>query len=302
VDIRHLKCFVAVAEELHFRRAAERIGIAQAVLSAHVKRLEEELGFPLLFRTTRHVSLTQAGYVFLDEARAVLDQLDAAVEKATIAAHSGFDNLRIGGIDAAVVWFLPPILKAFHTLHPGIQLRLTEVAASGIQVEELSRHHIDLAFFRPPISKDGVLWEVLFEEGVYIALPEDDPLSGCGVIEVQELSGRRLISYPRHARPYLSEMVAQCMARVEDLAVADIEVLDKSTLLPLVALGSGVGLVPQWLTELPVDGVKYVRLKDAPVLQFGVAWRERDANRSSLLDFLQLACEEADRIRARFNG
>ncbi|PSL20100.1 LysR family transcriptional regulator [Shimia abyssi] len=161
MDIRQIKCFVAVAEELHFRRAAERIGVAQAVLSAHVKRLEEELGFPLLFRTTRHVSLTQVGYVYLEEVQAVLAQLERAVEKATIAAHSRFDNLRIGGFDAALIWFLPPILHQFQALHPGIQLRLTEGAASGIQIDELSRHHIDLAFFRPPTAREGIEWETL---------------------------------------------------------------------------------------------------------------------------------------------
>ncbi|WP_165798847.1 LysR substrate-binding domain-containing protein [Shimia abyssi] len=131
-------------------------------------------------------------------------------------------------------------------------------------------------------------------------MPNDDLLAHRDEIDVQELSGRRLITYPRHSRPYLSSMVAQCTAQVEDLVVADIEVLDKSTLLPLVAQGSGIGLVPQWVTEMPVNGVAFVKLSHAPVLQFGVAWRERDASRDSLLDFVQLAREEAKRIDLRF--
>ena len=102
MDLRQLKSFIAVAEELHIRRAAERLGLAQTALSSQVRSLEEELGFPLLFRTTRHVSLTQAGAVFLDEARAVLERLDAGVERASIAASQGLNRLRLGGIDAAL--------------------------------------------------------------------------------------------------------------------------------------------------------------------------------------------------------
>lgn len=300
MDLRQIRCFIAVAEELHFRRAAERVGLAQTALSAQVKRLEDELGFALFFRTTRHVSLTQAGAVFLEEARGVLDQLDQAVDTARAAAQSGFDRLRIGGIDAALVWFLPPIFKAFHARHPGIRLPLTEVSASAIQVDELSRHRIDLAFFRPPIAREGLQWELLFEEGVFVALAAEDPLASEPRIDAAQLSGRRLIGYPRHSRPYLATMVEQCLSGLDTPPATEMEVLDKSTLLRLVAQGTGIGLVPQWVTELPVDGVRYVPLEDAPVLQFGVAWRDRDSDSETLRDFLALARAEAARVQARF--
>lgn len=149
MDLRQLKSFIPVAEELHFRRAAERLGIAQTELSSQVRSLEEELGFPLLFRTTRHVSLTQAGVVFLDEARAVLDRLETGAERASIAASQGLNRLRLGGIDAALVWFLPPVINQFRKRFADIRLPLTEVSASKQQVQELLRHRIDVLLFSP---------------------------------------------------------------------------------------------------------------------------------------------------------
>ncbi|MEM9797156.1 MAG: LysR substrate-binding domain-containing protein [Pseudomonadota bacterium] len=294
MELRQLRCFIAVAEELHFRRAAERVGLAQTALSAQVRKLENELGFALLFRTTRHVSLTQAGAVFLDEARAVLGQLDAGVAAARDAAEAGLDRLRIGGIDAALAWFLPPVFEAFRARHPGIRLTLTEVSASALQVEALERHHIDLAFFRPPTVTPGIGWEVLFEEGVFVALPEGESVGEA--LPVAALSGRALIGYPRHARPYLADMVTRCVGEMETPPSIEMEVLDKSTLLRLVGQGTGVGLVPEWCARVGAEGVRFVPLEDGPRLSFGVAWRERDAGRDTLEAFLALARKEATRL------
>ncbi|MFQ6553557.1 LysR family transcriptional regulator [Aestuariibius insulae] len=302
MDLRQIRCFIAVAEELHFRRAAERVGLAQTALSAQVKRLEDELGYPLLFRTTRHVSLTQAGAVFLDESRAVLSRLDLAVDRAGAAASSGLDRLRIGGIDAALVWFLPPIFTAFQKRHPGIRLQLTEVSASAVQLEELVRHRIDLCFFRPPVDRDGVQWELLFEERMFVALAEDDPLAQEARLDTAQLSGRKLISYPRHSRPYLANIVDTCLAGLKNPPVSDLQVLDKSTLLRLVSEGTGIGLIPQWVSEIEAHGVRFVPLNAGPVLQFGVAWRERDRDSETLGYFLDLARHRANEIEARFGS
>lgn len=300
MEIRQLKCFLAVAEELHFRKAAERVGLAQTALSAHVRNLEEELGFPLLFRTTRHVSLTQAGAVFLEETRANLDRLDSSVALARHAATEEMQRLRIGGIDAALVWFLPPVIEAFRAAHPGIHLPLTEVSASAQQVQELLRHRVDVAFFRPPSNDEGVSWESLFEEQVYVALPESHPLTQRDRVHADDLAEETLISYPRAARPYLAAAVSDSFAAAGLRPRIDLEVLDKSTLLQLVARDVGVGFVPQWVTETPVKGVVLRRYVSAlsPML-FGVGWRSGDRS-ASLRTFLDLARAEAAKIRMRF--
>ena len=296
MEIRQLHCFVAVAEELHFRRAAERIGLAQTALSAQVRNLEEELGFPLFFRTTRHVSLTQAGSVFLDEVRAVLDRLDKGVEAARCAATSELERLRIGGIDAALVWFLPPILKRMHKQFPSLHLPLTEVNASTEQVRELLRHRVDVAFFRPPVAIEGVTWEVLFEEKVLVALPENHPLAKESDINVGQIAAEPLIGYPAHARPLLHAMVKESFAEADTRPNISLEVIEKSTLLKLVSQELGIGLVPQWVSLGTHENIVFRPFSGArSKLDFGVAWRENDTS-PTLKTFLQMAREEAKRV------
>lgn len=300
MDLRQIKSFIAVAEELHFRRAAERLGMAQTALSSQVRSLEEELGFPLLFRTTRHVSLTQAGAVFLDEARAVLDRLETGVERASIAASQGLNRLRLGGIDAALVWFLPPVIDQFRKRFADIRLPLTEVSASKQQVQELLRHRIDVAFFRPPTSVEGVAWETLFEEDVFVALPAASPLADRPRLSAQDLQDTKIITYARHARPLLSAMVMKSFEAADVQPEVELEVLDKSTLLALVAQGIGAGLVPQWTAQTPVKGVEFRRYDSAvEPLKFGVAWRQSDDG-ETLRAFLDLTREEARQVQARF--
>lgn len=302
MEFRQIKSFIVVAEELHFRKAAERLGMAQTALSAQIKLLEGELGFELLFRTTRHVSLTQAGAVFLDEVRQIVDRLDLAVDTAREAAHSGLERLRIGGIDAALVWFLPPVINSFRRSYPGLHLPLTEVSASAQQVQELLRHRIDVAFFRPPSALEGVVWETLFEEQVMVAVPEQSLLAKEPFVTVHQLMKERLISYPRHARPYLAEMVHASFVAANLRPNIEFEVLDKSTLLRMVAQGMGVGLVPQWVVEVPTDGVAFVPFSDAPdVMKFGVAWRESDKS-ETLKAFLDITRSEARAVAKRFEA
>jgi len=230
----------------------------------------------------------------------MLDRLDAGVNRARQAATEEMQRLRIGGIDAALVWFLPPVIDTFRAAHPGIHLPLTEVSASAQQVQELLRHRVDVAFFRPPASDEGVSWETLFEEQVFVALPESHPLSARDALSARDLADETLISYPRAARPYLAAAVADSFAAEGLRPRIDLEVLDKSTLLQLVARGVGVGLVPQWVTETPVKGVILRHYASAlePML-FGVGWRSNDRN-ASLHVFLDLARTEAKKVRTRF--
>lgn len=302
MELRQLKIFVAVAEELHFRRAAERVGLAQAALSAQIKALEEELGFALLFRTTRHVSLTQAGAVFLDEARAVLTRAGDAVDAARAAADSGLQRLRIGGIDAALVWFLPPMLGEFRKRFPEVYLPLTEVTASAEQGLELLRHRVDVGFFRAPAADESLSWEPLIEERVIVALPAAHPLAAKPEIAIADLAPETLIGYPRHARPVLHAMLWEGFTRAGLRPRIGFEAVEKATLLRLVGQGLGIGLVPQWITLLPQDGVAFRPLADTSAkMRIGVGWRTADRS-ETLPAFLDLARAHGARMQVALSA
>lgn len=265
MELRQLRIFVAVAEELHFRRAAERVGMAQAALSAQVRALEDELGFPLLFRTTRHVSLTQAGAVFLNEARAVLGRADAAVDAARF---------------------------------PGVHAPLTEVTASVEQGFELLRHRVDVGFFRAPAADDAIAWEPLLAERVVAAMPAGHPLAARSAIGVPDLATESLIGYPRHARPVLHAMLWDAFRAAGLRPRVGFEAVEKATLLRLVAQGLGIGLVPQWVTLAPAPGVVFRPFADAAApMRLGVGWR-RAEDGETLRTFLALVREHARTTQA----
>lgn len=300
MELRHICSVLALAEELHFRRAAERVGLAQTALSAQIKALEDELGFALFFRTTRHVSLTQAGVVFVNEAKAVLARLDEAIEATRAAADEGLQRIRIGGIDAALIWFLPPVIQAFRKEFPNVWLPLTEVSASAEQAIEIVRHRVDVAFFRPPPPVDGIAWKLLYEEGVLVALPDYHRLCAERKLTAMQLRDEPFISYPRSARPFLHGMLATSFSRAGLRPRVVMEAIEKSTLLRLVAQGLGVGLVPQWVCLQPHEGVTFRPYASATApLGFAIGWRKSDRS-ETIRRFVEIASSHAESLRPIF--
>jgi|TARA_B110000879_G_scaffold6858_1_gene8765 DNA-binding transcriptional LysR family regulator len=287
MDLRQLRAFVAVAEELHFRIAAERVGMAQAAVSSKIKDLEGELGFKLFFRTTRHVSLTQAGAVFLESVRNTLNTLENGVSAASAAAENRLDRLRIGGIDGALIWYLPPILKKFTAKFPSVSLTMTEATSSEDQIKRLESHHIDIAFFRPTTIHSGHNFELLLQERVYVVLPRDHRLANRpGAISITELENDPVISYPIHARPQLNRIIMDGFGRAGIRPNIIMEVIDKSTTMQLVARGIGVAFVPEWMGTMYMPNLPLKPLAEEDLkLSFGVAWREYDLS-ESLREFL----------------
>ena len=287
MDLRQLRAFVAVAEELHFRSAAERIGMAQAAVSTKIKDLESELGFELFFRTTRHVSLTQAGAVFLESVRDTLNTLENGVSAAGAAAKSRLERLRIGGIDGALVWYLPPILEKFTTKFPTVSLPMTEASSSEDQINSLESHRIDIAFFRPPTIRPGIKFELLFQERVYVALPRDHRLANRpGAVSIKELADDPIISYPIHARPHLNRIIMDSFGKAGLRPNIFMEVIDKFTTLQLVGRGIAVAIVPEWIGALYLPNIPLKPLAEEELkLPFGVAWRENDRS-ETLREFL----------------
>src|SRR3954453_15892050 len=201
MELRHLRYFVAVAEELHFGRAARRLQLAQPPLSRQIQGLEQELGVRLLERTKRHVELTPAGKVFLEHARKLLTEADHAVAAARRAARGEIGRLAIGFVGAATYSALPELLRVFHTRFPDVELVLYEMT-SAHQHDALREGRIEVGFVRPAIPDDTLARRVARGEPLVAALPaghrlarRDEP------IPLSDLAGEPFILFPRDPRP-----------------------------------------------------------------------------------------------------
>ncbi len=193
VELRQLKQFVAVAEELSFRRAAARLHMSQPPLTAAVKALEAEIGRPLFDRSKHHVKLTEPGYLFLFEARRILAQAERAVQIAQSASNG---VLHLSHLGSATLGLLPPLLRHFQRDYPSIELNVT-MAGTFHQIEMLRRGEVDLGLIRVPIEDArGLKVTVLCEEKMLIAVPADHPLAGRKSVKIEMLAAEPFISYP----------------------------------------------------------------------------------------------------------
>nr|WP_305123367.1 LysR family transcriptional regulator [Roseomonas sp. GC11] len=278
--MRQLGCFVAVAEELHFGRAAARLHMLPSALGRHIRLLEEELGARLLLRTTRHVALTPAGQALLEEARIVLAAAQAAA--ARVRALGGGAALRLGAIDSAASTLVPPLLSAFRQRHPAVDIRLTEEKSSRL-LPQLEAGRLDLVFIRTPPAGSGLAFRALGQEKLVAALPEGHPLALRKSLAVRDLVGERLILPPRHARPHSHALVRHLFesADLPPPRPAQ-EAAEKQTIIALVAAGMGVALVPEWVARLQAEGLAYRPLEAppqaAPEAILGAAWMPSHAS------------------------
>ena len=177
MDIRQLECFVAVAEELHFRKAGERLGLSQSALSERISTLEQELGARLFFRTTRQVSLTQTGAEFVQDAKKILSDIEKSVSNVRHSAESNLRHIRISGVDEAISMLLPKFLLRFRETDPSVHVQILEISSSEQHSQELISHRTDIAFLRTPQEEDFIASELLYRQPVVVALAESNILS-----------------------------------------------------------------------------------------------------------------------------
>jgi DNA-binding transcriptional LysR family regulator len=244
MELRHLRYFVAVAEELHFRRAAERLHVAQPAVSQQVRRLEEELGVQLLERTQHRVGLTPAGEVLLVEGRLVLEQA-ARAQRAVIGARDHVDGrLRIGHLPDAVPPALPRALERFAAATPGVEIVL-ETCPSLELIERVRDRRLDAAVVCLPAPVSGLRMTTLGNEGVVVALGESHPAAGVLAISPHQLEGTPLLMMARTTNPAFFDTVLRAW-RDAGVAVTPTEVAEPSPehLLLAVAAGLGAALVP----------------------------------------------------------
>ncbi|HEY1013575.1 MAG TPA: LysR family transcriptional regulator [Herpetosiphonaceae bacterium] len=298
MELRHLHSFVAVAEELHFGRAARRLHLAQQPLSLQIRQLETELKVNLFVRTTRRVQLTAAGTVFLQQARQILAQSAQAAALAQRAARGEIGRVAIGYTTTLLYAVLPALLRAFRARCPDVAITLRELCGMDLQAALLAGE-IDVAFYEIPMADTRICAAPLFLLPVMVALPAGHALGALDAIPLAALAGESIIQYARDKEPFVhDQLIALCRAAGFSPIVSQ-EASSEQAVLGLVAAGLGVGLVSPALRGFWGGDVIYRPLSEPQVtVEFGVAWR-RDSVAPSADRLVQLACElAADGLRA----
>ena len=277
MELRHLRYFVAVAEERHFGRAAERLHIAQPPLSQQIRRFEAELGEPLFYRTTRSVELAPAGEALLERAPAILAAFDAAVEDARRAARGEYGRLAIGFTGSSTYAMLPSLAAAMRDELPGVVLDLQGELLTPAQVARLLDGTLDLGLLRPPVHERELATEVLHSEPLLAVLPETHPLADAEAVPLERLEGEPFVTYPSHFRSVVHDAVEDACEAHGFQPVAAHEVAETATLVSFVAAGLGVSLVPASVRNMTVEGAVYrPLLDDATRVELAAAWRRDD--------------------------
>jgi DNA-binding transcriptional LysR family regulator len=281
MELRHLRYFVAVAEELNFTRAAERLYTAQPSLSTQIRGLEEELGVQLLERDKKRVYLTQAGRHFLDRARTILSSVQSTKDEIRSAATGTIGKLSIGFTASAMLNAgLPSSVRAYQTSFPSVVLRMMEMTSLH-QLDGIHHRSLDLGVLRRPNIgiPTGVTIEEWYSAPLVAAIPSGHVLARGEGIHIRDLKDVPLIVYPRDAGIGLYWKVLDLCSKCGFRPTVVQEARDASTLVGLVASGFGVAVVPSGTQCIDLEGVVY-----RPILDKGSAsslylgYRDADAN------------------------
>lgn len=260
MDFRQFRYFVVAAEELHFARAAERLGIAQPALSQQIKALETQLGTRLFLRTKRRVELTETGAAFLEEVQSALAQADKAVRVARNMARGEAGRVDIGLVGSAMYESrFTHQLKAFSKDHPGVQISLHEMPILT-QIDAVRSQHLDIAIVREPIPNDE-LHEVehftLSTQRLVVALPEEHPLSARSTIRLIDLKDDAFLAFTDPDGVGIGQALLDLCRNAGFEPRITQKASEIATLISFVAAGFGVGLIADIVSHLRLPGVCY---------------------------------------------
>lgn len=263
MDLRHLKYFIAVAEEQNIGRAAARLHISQPPLTRQIQQLEEELGVQLFVRTPKGVEITQAGALLLEEARNIRSLVEQATERTQRAGQGKLGRLDVAIFGSAILDAIPKLLLSFRNSHPGVKVVLHTMTKAE-QLEALRQRRITVGFNRMLAPEPDIGTELVTTEKLLLAVNESDPLADCQEIPFSELAHHPLVVFPTGARPnFIDKVMALCNECKFTPNISQ-EVGDAVTGVALVASGFGVCLVPESATTLQFPGVVYRSLRDVP--------------------------------------
>ena len=290
MNLRQLKYFIAVAEELHFGRAAQRLHVSQPPITRQIQQLEQQLGAQLFNRTPRGVELTQAGALFLDEARNIVGLLDQAADRVHRAAEGGLGRLDLAIFGTAILSYIPRVVLEFKRRYPDVKVVMHALDKLA-QIEALQNRSIDLGFNRMLTPVPGLAIEALAHEPLFAAIPDPGPHAARRSIALGDLAQEPMVLFPASAAQGFAEKVTGlCHEAGFAPNVAQI-VGDGLTAMALVAAGFGVCLVPNSITQVSVRGVKYLPIEpvgNGPSVDISCIYREGDPS-PILANFLDIA-------------
>ncbi|CAN5829209.1 LysR substrate-binding domain-containing protein [soil metagenome] len=275
IELRQLRYFLAVAEEMHFGRAANKLHMTQPPLSQTIQLLEASLGTRLFTRTTRSIALTPAGLALIPEARRLLQQAQALPQLVQRAASGDSGHLSLAFVSIADYSILPPYLSEFRQSHRDVQIELRE-ATSDVQLDLLEKSEIDAGLLIPPISDKltGILsYQKVLSEPLILALPESyaKRQNSTALHTYRDLP---LIIFPRKIAPALHDTILGCFREAGLTPQIGQEAIQMQTIIGLVSAGMGIALVPQSVSNLKRPGVAYISLPDLiATVEIGLAWR-----------------------------
>jgi DNA-binding transcriptional LysR family regulator len=299
MELRHLKYFVAVAEELNFARAARRVHIAQPSLTKQIQQLEQELGFPLLYRTKKKVELLDTGYVFLEEAQRLLRQADSAIQSARRTHTGESGRLVILFSQSAAPEVLPRILRRYHALYPKVVVDLLEIVTIK-NAETFLESAVSVALVRSPtfLSHELFCFETIQHERFVVALPDSHPLAKRKSVRIESLASEPLIVPPLRPGWGYADSMFQIFRDYGIVPRIAQEAIGALGVVTLVAGGFGVALVPASLDNFSLPGVTYRPINGrCRTTDLTLVWR-RDSRASIVRAFLEVVREEYKGVRS----
>jgi len=281
MDINQLRCFVAVGQELHFGRAAQKMEMMPASLSRFIRLLEEDLGIRLLNRSTRNVALTSEGALFFEEASRLIEQFDTLARRFKGGLKDDRRTLRIGAIDSAARGLVPSLLNLFVQQYPLIDIHITEDKTINL-LPKLKSGWLDVIFFRAPQTLDASL-EVRFitRERCVLAVPVSHALADKPQVGVNDFQHEAMIIAERRTRPHSHELTMSLFRQAGLTPHIAQFAEEKQTILSMVGAGLGIAIVPSSYKDMNSDSVRFIPLALPPEIKglpLSMAWQKGSAD------------------------
>lgn len=286
-----MRYFIAVAEELNFTRAAGRLNMAQPPLSQQIRRLEQELGVTLFFRTKRRVALTDAGRVFLEQAYQITRSVEHAAVLVQRVERGESGRLVVGFLEYMSYTLLPPIMRMFRERFPGVEVVLRPLS-NVQQVSALRYGNVDVSLLRPPIDDPEISSELILREPFIVAIPASHPRAGRRTVSINGFANDAFIMYQRDVGPSFFNAIYNFCAQAGFTPKVALEVSHIHAAVGLVGAGIGVALVPRSVRKVTLDNVVYKSLTDkAPTVDVMLAWQRQTS--SPLINAFVETCKQS---------
>ena len=278
MDLRSLACFLALAETLNFRRAAEGLHITQPALSVRLKRLEDELGLQLLHRSRSEVALSPEGRRFLPKARRLLREAEALRAAARRIAQGETGELRIGYTPVSFFAAVPRIIRRFRAAHPQVRISLFELLSGQIETA-LERGDLDLGFLHPPLGSEALARLDLKAEDFVVALPDGHPLARRRALRLADLAEEDFVLVRRDVGPGIHDRILGLCRKAGFTPRVVQEASTSIAVVGLVSAGLGIGLVIEAMSSDRREGIRYRPISGPkPQLPFALAWKAEPAD------------------------